>query len=183
MPTYGQNGDRWWVAYNTSQQDHTAIGTSVGNPFSTTPSGYESLPSGNAADDAKFAAAALLSKASPQAAGKGPTISVENITWANVNGPYSSQSAANAAIPGIQSKNPAPGAVQQATGFNPSTFSSIQNALSAFYDKLTDGKMWRSLGWILLGILLIFIGLALLGVPYFVRKSPAAFAAKAVGNA
>lgn len=40
-------------------------------------------------------------------------------------------------------------------------FSSIQNALSAFYRKVTDGKMWRSLGWILLGVLLMIMGIAL----------------------
>jgi hypothetical protein len=47
-------------------------------------------------------------------------------------------------------------ATQTVTGF-----SSIQNALSAFYAKVTDGKMWRSLGWLALGVLLIFIGLRL----------------------
>ena len=40
-----------------------------------------------------------------------------------------------------------------------SAFSSTENALSAFYDVVTNGKIWRSLGWLLLGILLIFIGL------------------------
>lgn len=41
-------------------------------------------------------------------------------------------------------------------------FGSVADALSAFYQKVTDGKMWRSLGWILLGVILIFVGLALL---------------------
>lgn len=39
-----------------------------------------------------------------------------------------------------------------------SAFSSIQNALSAFYAELTNGKMWRSLGWLLLGIALMGLG-------------------------
>lgn len=43
-----------------------------------------------------------------------------------------------------------------------SSFTSVQNALSAFYDKLTDGKMWRSLGWLLLGVILIISGVAML---------------------
>jgi uncharacterized BrkB/YihY/UPF0761 family membrane protein len=43
----------------------------------------------------------------------------------------------------------------------PGAFSSIQNALSGFYDVLTNGKMWRSLGWLVLGILFIVAGLGL----------------------
>jgi len=42
------------------------------------------------------------------------------------------------------------------------SFTSIQNALSGFYDVLTNGKMWRSLGWLLLGVLLMIAGVALL---------------------
>lgn len=44
-------------------------------------------------------------------------------------------------------------------------FSSIEHALSAFYDVLTNGKMWRSLGWLILGVLLMVAGIAL-----FLRK-------------
>ena len=44
----------------------------------------------------------------------------------------------------------------------PAAFTSVQNALSGIYDKLTDGKMWRSLGWLLLGIILMVLGTALL---------------------
>lgn len=49
---------------------------------------------------------------------------------------------------------------QEATG-NPTTFSSVQNSLTGFYDVLTNGKMWRSLGWLLLGVLLMIAGLSL----------------------
>lgn len=42
-----------------------------------------------------------------------------------------------------------------------SAFTSTENALSGFYDVLTNGKMWRSLGWLLLGIVLMILGLAL----------------------
>lgn len=171
MPnTYGNSGNRWYVAENITDQNSFRLSNFGSN---NAPSGYQSLPAGSAADDAVLA----------KAASTNGTANLHNIDWVNVHGPYTSQAQANAAIPGIQSASPAAGALQQATGVNPNVFSSIENGISAFYDKLTDGKMWRSLGWILLGILLIFIGLALLGVPYFLRKSPAALAAKAVGNA
>jgi hypothetical protein len=65
---------------------------------------------------------------------------------------------------------------QEATG-NPATFSSIQNALSAFYDKITDGKMWRSLGWLLLGVILLLTGIGLLIGPSAARRSPLGVAA------
>jgi hypothetical protein len=49
---------------------------------------------------------------------------------------------------------------QEATG-NPEAFSSVQNALSGFYTVITNGKMWRSLGWLLLGVVMIVTGLGL----------------------
>ena len=39
-------------------------------------------------------------------------------------------------------------------------FSDVAHALTAFYDVLTNGKMWRSLGWLALGVLLMLAGLA-----------------------
>jgi hypothetical protein len=42
------------------------------------------------------------------------------------------------------------------------TFADTAHALSAFYDKLTDYKMWRSLGWLALGLVLMIAGVALL---------------------
>lgn len=61
----------------------------------------------------------------------------------------------------------AEGAVENVSGF-----SSVQNALSAFYDKITDGKMWRSLGWLLLGAALIITGIGLWIGPAAERRSP-----------
>jgi hypothetical protein len=61
------------------------------------------------------------------------------------------------------------------------TFGSIENALSAFYDKLTDGKMWRSLGWLALGILLMLLGLAMWIGPSAMRRSPLGMAREALG--
>lgn len=53
-------------------------------------------------------------------------------------------------------------AVAGAAEAAPAAFTSVQNALSGIYDKLTDGKMWRSLGWLLLGVVLMFAGVAML---------------------
>jgi hypothetical protein len=149
--TYGNSGNRWWVGLN-SGSDSTFSGADA----TGTPGAYQSLPSGNASDDALFAAAAAYNKAHPIAPN---TISVEHILWYNITGPYASQSDANAAIAGVQQQNPAPGLAQQFHFTNP--FSSIEQALSAFYDILTNYKMWRSLGWLVLGIILMIAGLAL----------------------
>lgn len=43
-----------------------------------------------------------------------------------------------------------------------SGLSDTANALVAFFGTITDYRMWRSLGWLLLGIVLIGAGLALL---------------------
>jgi hypothetical protein len=137
----------WFVAIN-SGSDSTFSGADA---FGA-PSGYRVFQAGSSTD-----ATALSS-----AATSGQSVSLHNIIWTNVSGPYSSQSAAQAALTKVQATSPAPGLLQQTTGINPNAFSSIQNALSAFYDKVTDGKMWRSLGWIILGIFLLLIGLALL---------------------
>lgn len=72
------------------------------------------------------------------------------------------------------------GATANASGVN---FSSIQNALTAFYDKVTDGKMWRSLGWLLLGVLLIITGLVLWIGPGALKASPYGRALGAVRGA
>lgn len=100
MTTYGSGGSRWWTGQNIGEtgSGSTIFGTPSGgfvNPF--IPSGYESLPSGNAADDAQFAAAAVKNKNNSHPV----TISVENVQWYNIQGPYATQAAANAAIAGI----------------------------------------------------------------------------------
>lgn len=157
---YGDSGNRWWVGLNVGSAQSTVFGT--GSVLS--PNGYESLPSGNASDDRQFAAAAKYNEAHPS---KPNTISVENVSWFNINGPYPTQAAANAALPAIAARNPAPGEFQQITGGGQApaaagagiNFSSIEHALTAFYDVLTNGKMWRSLGWLVLGVVLIVAGL------------------------
>ena len=39
--------------------------------------------------------------------------------------------------------------------------SDVGSMLFGFFDTVTNGKMWRSLGWLLLGIVLIALSLAL----------------------
>lgn len=67
--------------------------------------------------------------------------------------------------PGGPNATPTPGNVaagdeQLAGSFTP--FASVAQGLTAFYRVLTNGKMWRSLGWLLLGLLLMIAGAALL---------------------
>lgn len=157
MPnTYGNSGNRWWVGWNHAQTINATF------PSLSGPNGYEAFPSGSAADDAAIVKA-----------GVGGTLSLHNITWDIKGGPYATKAEANAAIPGIQAASPAPGAIAQAAP----AFSSVQNALSAFYDQVTNGKMWRSLGWLLGGVLLIIFGLALWLTPAALKATPVGRAA------
>jgi hypothetical protein len=66
---------------------------------------------------------------------------------------------------------------QAENAFGATTFSSVQNALTGWYDVLTNGKMWRSLGWLLLGIVLMILGVALV----LKDQLPGAAAAKLAG--
>lgn len=149
---------RWWVGYNTSQGVE-GVGLLTGG----SPSGYESMPSGNATDDALFAAAALKDKAG----GTPVTISVENVTWYNVNGPYATQAQANAAIPAINKAHPSQGigaqAVDVATGSSPTTaVSDPLNYLADvgdFFHRLTEAATWERVGEIAAGIVLLYVGI------------------------
>jgi hypothetical protein len=126
---YGSNGNRWWVGQNVggSAMEKTVFGSNaivpVGIAPGTPPAGYESLPSGNAADDAKFAAAAKSHAAK---------VVVEGITWAHINGPFTTQAAANAAIPGIQAKTPAAGEGQQVASNAGATLANITGGITGF---------------------------------------------------
>ena len=60
------------------------------------------------------------------------------------------------------------------------TFSSVQNALTGFYDVLTNGKMWRSLGWLVLGAIFMLIGILWLIGPSASRMSPLGAAKRAL---
>jgi len=55
------------------------------------------------------------------------------------------------------------------------------NLVEGIWSELTDGRMWRSLGWILLGIVLMLLGAAWWIGPSAERASPIAVAAGALG--
>jgi hypothetical protein len=154
--TYGNSGNRWWVGLNVGSAQSTIFGTSS----ILSPNGYESLPSGNAADDAKFAAAAVRDKGATSPV----TISVENVKWFNINGPYATQALANAAIPAIQKAHPAPGEVQQVTaggssnaanggGINPGSWENFLGALSS-------QNTWLRVAKVAIGAGILFVGIA-----------------------
>src|SRR5215469_9553426 len=46
------------------------------------------------------------------------------------------------------------------TGSLPNPLAAL-GSLEAFYQVITDGKLWRSLGWVLLGVILIMAGVYL----------------------
>jgi hypothetical protein len=150
---YGGSGNRWWVGLNVGSDQSTVFGTS--SLFS--PVGYESLPSGNAADDAKFAAAAAEDKAATSPV----TISVENVSWFNINGPYPTQKAANAAIPAAQKAHPAPGAVSQAVDATTGQPQSSNSAagLTTLLADLTAQGTWLRVAKVLVGSVMIIVGL------------------------
>lgn len=166
MPnTYGDSGNRWWVGLNVGEggSQKTVFGTpsiSALNPF--TPSGYESLPSGNAADDAQFAAAAKHNKGSTNPS----TISVENVEWFNIQGPYTSQAAAQAAIPAITKANPAPGVLGQVAKDNSSNpLGAAANAATdisstvGFLSTLGEANTWIRVAKVVAGGLILIVGL------------------------
>lgn len=159
----------WFVAYNTVQSAPTTS-SPVGEILSTPPSGYESVHGGDVVDNAKFLAAAAATKlAGPAAAGQGPTISVENITWSNVNGPYATQAQANAAIPAIQKAEPAPGAAQEATAA--AGISNPLNDIGDFFHRLTEAATWERVGEVAVGVLLLYIGVKALTQDTALAKS------------
>jgi hypothetical protein len=63
----------------------------------------------------------------------------------------------------------------------PDPLAGIAGALAAFFGALTDGKLWRSLGWVLLGILLMLLGVVLWIGPFAARRSPIGLAAEQLG--
>jgi hypothetical protein len=178
--TYGDTGNRWWAGMNVGEGggNQTIFGTasiSALNPFA--PSGYQPLPSGNAADDAQFAAAAKTNKgnASPN------TISVRQVNWYNIQGPFTTKAAANAAIPAIQKANPSPGVlgqVQKDNRNNP-VGAAIKGitSLSDFLNVLGQPNTWLRIVKIIAGGIIMTVGIMkLTGAD----KAAGGFAAKAV---
>jgi hypothetical protein len=152
---YGDGGNRWWVGLNVGSDQSNIFGSS--SWFS--PVGYESLPSGNAADDKQFAAAAAKDKANPSSP---VTISVENVSWFNINGPYATQAQANAAIPAIQAAHPAPGEISQAVDAATGQPQSSNSAagLTTFLAELGNSGTWVRVAKVVIGGVLVIVGLA-----------------------
>lgn len=107
-----------------------------------------------------------------------------------VNGPYPTRAAAQAqakADTAAQAAGTETGSGGTGTSSNPKTninidpLAGIAGSLEAFFGALTDGKMWRSIGWILLGILLMLLGVALWIGPSAARRSPIGLAAGQLG--
>ena len=59
------------------------------------------------------------------------------------------------------------------TGSLPNPLAAL-GSLEAFYQVITDGKLWRSLGWVLLGVILIMAGVYLWIAPGVAGKALAA---------
>ena len=59
----------------------------------------------------------------------------------------------------------------------------IAGSFEAFFKAVTDGKTWRSVGWILLGILLMLFGVLLWIGPSGARRSPIGLAASVAKQA
>ena len=167
MPNvYGSGGNRWWVGMNIGETggQRTVFGTPSLNILR--PSGYESLPSGNAKDDTQFAKAAKANKGSK----KPETISVENIKWFNIQGPFTTQAAADKAIPAIRKANPAPGVLGQVAKDNNGNpvgaaakaaqdAGSAISTLDGFLSSLGDANLWIRVAKVAVGSIILIVGL------------------------
>jgi hypothetical protein len=107
---------------------------------------------------------------------------VEVSTQQNLFGPYQTKADAQQAAGG-QGADPV---TAPTAGGNPlsgveAPFTDTAHALSGFYEKLTDGKMWRSLAWLLLGVILMFAGATMIIGPSASRMSPLGAAKAALG--
>lgn len=75
----------------------------------------------------------------------------------------------------LGSPGPAPAGASAVNtpGFTlPNPFGDVASALSAFYAQVTKASMWKSLGWVLLGILIMLIGILLWTGPGALKASP-----------
>jgi hypothetical protein len=155
----------WWVAENLTNQNSFRLSNFFSN---NAPSGYQTVHAGSQADWDAF----------QKGLSSGQTVSLHNIDWRVKGGPYKDEATAKAAIPAIQAASPAPGAAQQAVP----AIGDVASAITDVWAKLRDGKMWRSLGWLLLGVLLMFLGLILWVGPQAFKATPVGRIAGAFGR-
>lgn len=59
------------------------------------------------------------------------------------------------------------------TGALPNPLAAL-GSLEAFFKVVTDGKLWRSLGWVLLGVILVMAGVLLWIAPTAAKAAPLA---------
>lgn len=141
----------WWVGENLTNQNSFRISNFFSN---NAPSGYQAVQAGSDTDAKAFAASLSSGK---------PTPSLHDINWQIVGGPYATEAEANAAIPGIQSKTPAPGELAQSPlggiAGVADAIAKLAGTIKGIFDALSDWRMWASLGWILLGSLLVGVAL------------------------
>lgn len=94
--------------------------------------------------------------------GGNPQIGEDLVKW---KGPFATEDQAKAAqAPRQQSPNPASDAVNAAQNVTTGPIAGLEAVAHIIGDigkALTDGKMWRSVGWILLGIIVFGFGLLL----------------------
>lgn len=96
-----------------------------------------------------------------------------------VLGPYPTKAAAEAAL-GEGGGNPPPGKFHGHKDKPPGPVGNVIGGLASGWDaikvgvaELSDGDMWRSLGWLALGLVLMFMGIRLwLGKPILPKPPP-----------
>jgi hypothetical protein len=105
--------------------------------------------------------------------GANPQFSEDLVKW---KGPFATEAEAKTAQAPVQIPvNPAENIGNAIQNADP--LAGIAGSLTAFFQAVTDGKLWRSLAWILLGILLMLVGVFLWIGPAAARRSPLGMAA------
>ena len=157
----------WWVVADASSGQYSVVSTETGTAEDAAFQAGQESGGLVVVDNSGFPTRAAALAAVPGIAkfeGTAPGL------WSSLVG-AATGGAAQAAAAGVQTAVPATGA----TVSNP--FTDVAHALTAFYDTVTDGKLWRSLGWLLLGVALMLTGIGLLIGPAAARRSPAGVAA------
>ncbi len=96
-----------------------------------------------------------------------------------VTGPYATEAAALAAIKAAGGSGSGSTVTSPPAGPQQAGLEGLAKIFGDFFTGLTDGKIWRSLGWIVLGIALMLAGVLWWIGPSAARRSPAGIAAGA----